>query len=135
MTERTRKFIEETLKLEGNYCMVSGDAGGETYRGIARKMWPKWEGWSIVDSHKPLKYNQRINDERLDNMIVDFYYERFAKPIRLDQIPNPVIAYHLYDFGVNAGVKQAVKLLQRAINNVIKTNIAVDGVIGPVTIS
>jgi lysozyme family protein len=40
----------------------------------------------------------------------------------------------LYDHGVNGGLARSVKLLQKAINNVYKANIKVDGVIGNVTI-
>ena len=58
MDSKAIKLIDMVLKHEGGYANVSGDLGGETYRGISRKNFPSWNGWEIVDEKKPLKYNQ-----------------------------------------------------------------------------
>ena len=44
--------FEKTMKFEGGYANNPADRGGETYRGIARKIWPGWNGWPLVDAAK-----------------------------------------------------------------------------------
>ena len=46
------KSLEFSLQMEGLYCDEPGDAGGETYRGIARVYHPHWVGWELIDSYK-----------------------------------------------------------------------------------
>ena len=36
---------EKTAANEGGYANNHADVGKETYRGIARKLHPKWQGW------------------------------------------------------------------------------------------
>lgn len=38
--------------FEGGWCNVQGDSGGETYAGIARRYWPDWPGWKLIDREK-----------------------------------------------------------------------------------
>lgn len=41
--------FEQTIAHEGGYMNDPDDPGGETYKGVARKYWPKWLGWHIID--------------------------------------------------------------------------------------
>lgn len=122
------------LKHESGYSKVSNDRGGETYRGISRKYFPKWHGWKIVDQNKPLKYGQIINNSELENDILEFYYDNFYQPMKIDRIENILISGHLLCHGVNAGIKTSVKLLQKAINIACNIQISVDGIIGNTTL-
>lgn len=135
MENKAIKLIKMVLKSEGFYGKVADDAGGETYCGISRAANPKWEGWKIIDKHKPLKYNQKINDTTLDHLIEDFYYQKFYLPMKIGQIDCFCIAGHLFCQGVNSGISTAVKLLQKTINKVYKVSISVDGKIGDKTLS
>jgi lysozyme family protein len=135
MTEKAKKIINNTLKNEGYYSNVEGDTGGETYRGISRVYHPRWSGWTIVDKYKPLKKNQKIDDETLDNLILDFYESTFYQKVKADSIDSMLISAHLYDQAVNSGNVKAIKLLQQAIKKVTGLNIAIDGAIGPITIN
>jgi lysozyme family protein len=134
MDEKAKSIIEFTLLKEGYYVNDKDDKGGETYRGISRVNFPKWEGWKIVDNSKPLKKGDKINSSELDSMILSFYYENFYTKIKAEQVNDTLVAAHLYDHGVNGGLARSVKLLQKAINNVYKANIKVDGMIGNVTL-
>lgn len=128
-------IINKTLETEGYYVNDKLDAGGETYCGIARNANPKWEGWKIVDAHKPLKWNQKINDAELERLVIEIYDAKYYQPIKADMIDSDMIRMHLYDMGVNAGTGAAVKLLQKSINKVYGIAIAVDGVIGNITLT
>src|ERR1035441_4044145 len=43
---------QQVMGNEGGYANNPADAGGETYKGIARKFWPQWCGWKYVDGVK-----------------------------------------------------------------------------------
>lgn len=128
-------IISKTLETEGFYVNDPKDVGGETYCGIARNSNPKWEGWKIIDKHKPLKWNQKIEDSELERLVIDVYDTKYYQPIKADKIDSDMIRTHLYDMGVNAGVGAAVKLLQKAINKVYGVTIATDGAIGNITLT
>lgn len=135
MEKRAETYINHVLKQEGYWVCDKDDIGGETYRGISRKAHPNWPGWKIVDAHKPLKKNQKIDDPELEANIIEFYYEKYYAPSKAHLINNNVIAAHVFDHSVNAGIKAGAKILQKAINAVTHKGIAVDGIIGNITLS
>ena len=134
MDSKAIKLINMILRQESGYANVSGDLGGETYRGITRKNFPKWDGWKIVDEDKPLKNRQIIDNEELENNVMDFYYDNFYTPMKIDKVEDMLISGHLLCHGVNAGIKTSVKLLQKAVINVYNVKISVDGMIGSTTL-
>ena len=130
-----------TNRREGGYVNDKDDKGGETYRGIARKKHPNWEGWKIIDVLKKDKTFPLILDEHelLQNHIKKFYYEEYWLMIKGDLIPDQEIATEVYDNAVNIGVSKSSKYLQRTINILNKNrssynDIKVDGKIGPVSL-
>lgn len=103
-----------TEQTEGGYVNDPDDNGGETYAGISRKFFPTWGGWSIVDSHKPLKTNQKIKDNALTEKIHQFYKANFWDKIGGDAMTDQDLANQVYDMAVNSGVGSALKLLKEA---------------------
>lgn len=104
---------------EGGYANVTGDNGGETYAGIARKFWGNWEGWKIIDKFKknngPLRRNQVINDPELNRLKKEFYKKNFWDVINGDAIENQRTANTLYDFGVNSGQSRSIRNIQKVL--------------------
>jgi len=96
--------IEFVLEHEGELSNHPYDRGGQTYRGIARKAWPLWEGWKYIDAGgtPPLE------------MVRKFYYENFWVPLKCDSLPPP-IAIFLFDSAVGSGHVLPTRWLQRAI--------------------
>lgn len=135
MDSKAIKLIDMILKHEGGFVNDPDDRGGFTYRGITRKNFPKWEGWEIVDANLPLKNGEILEDETLEEYVRQFYYDNFYKPLKIDDISNLLISGHLLCHGVNAGIKNSVKILQKAINKICKVSIAIDGIIGNITLS
>lgn len=125
------KAFALTMKAEGGYVNDPQDPGGETYKGIARKMNPGWEGWKIVDMLKGQKRFPANLDgyEPLQDKIVAFYQANYWDRICGDGITNQDVAESIFDFAVNAGVGAAVKIAQ------IASRAECDGVIGPATLS
>lgn len=132
----------KTDQSEGGWVNNSKDRGGETYRGISRKNFPRWAGWAIVDSHKGSrdfpKSLERLKE--LNDLVHAFYKHEFWDKMQLDRIKNQGISEKIYDIGVNMGFKVAITFLQKALNLTNRNgrdykDIAEDGIIGPITIS
>ena len=133
MNAKAIKLIDLVLQWEGGYADKKFD-GHETYRGITRDNFPTWNGWAIVDAHKPLKIGQIINNAKLEAEVRQFYYKYFYTPLKINELKDLLTSGQLFAIGVNAGIKTAGKLLQKAINKVYKVNIVVDGIIGKNTL-
>lgn len=130
-----------TMGHEGAWVDDKDDRGGETYRGIARNFWPKWEGWGIIDEKKhytPFPNNLKGNSE-LDNFVKQFYKREFWNTAHLDDVHDQDIANEIFDTAVNMGPKTARRMLQKALNLLNRNqkdyrDLTVDGVIGPETL-
>ena len=128
--------FELILAHEGVYSNDPDDPGGETYKGIARKMNPDWLGWQIIDLLKKQKGfpgSLHCADEteilkQLDYEVKSFYYSNFWMKISGDKIDNQQVANSIFDFAVNADDNVSILLAQTVVG--AKT----DGVIGPKTI-
>lgn len=140
--------FEEAYKVvkanEGGYVNDPTDRGGETAFGIARKKWPNWQGWFIVDVYKnnygtdPKTITKLLKDHPVfQRMVSLFYRENFWDANKLSGFDQRT-ATELFDTGVNQGAKAAARYLQEALNlcnnnGKIYPNIKIDGHIGPAT--
>lgn len=95
------QILPFTIKSEGGYANVTGDRGGETYRGISRKNWPNWEGWAIIDKKKPLAHNQIVPD--MEQAVSRFYFDNFFVAKGFQYFKEPATALVFFDFAVNGG--------------------------------
>jgi len=123
-------FNEALCKIlvnEGGYVNDPDDTiGGETYRGVARKIHSKWNGWTIIDMLKRQSgFPSNLDkDIELQQEVVDFYRINFWDRINGDQIENQFVAESILDFAVNAGVGTSSSLAQMVVGA------KCDGVIG-----
>ena len=142
-------ILSKTLSHEGTYSNRKSDRGGETYKGISRKYHPRWPGWKIIDDAK-----ERIGgiealkkgdvtpvlgadaQEELERAVRSFYKEKFWHRIKGDALSmiDDEIAFLVFDATVNPTDRtNGAKMLQEALNE-LGYKIAVDGIIGPVTL-
>lgn len=133
---------KETGRFEGLYANNPADNGGETYAGIARKFWPKWDGWLAIDKIKKLYgisakiiNSYASKNAELSESISDFYKSNFWDSLKLDAVTDQQLANSVYDFGVNSGTDRAAKTLQNAANDTGLVTLVVDGKIGAKTIA
>lgn len=107
-----------TLGHEGGYTHDPVDVGGETYKGVARRYYPNWPGWTIIDAAKnDTNFPNSLRDDTdLDCMINQFYRDNYWNLFWGDDIPNQEVANEMFDTGVNMGVGRAVKYLQKGLN-------------------
>lgn len=121
-----KQAIGPVLQWEGGYVNDPDDAGGETYAGITRKNWPRWEGWVHIDAAKPLKRGQFVT--AAEPFVETFYEEHYWRPLRADHIHDQRVAGFLLDFYVHSGYHAV-----RAIQDV--TGATADGLMGPQTLT
>jgi len=131
------------LRHEGGYVFDPDDAGGETYRGIARRYHPDWPGWAIIDAHKAEGdgFVRRLDaDEVLQAQVAEFYRVQFWNRLWGERLPDQALADELLDTAVNMGVRRAVTFLQAALNLLNRNqrdylDLAEDGLLGPKTLA
>jgi len=124
------KAFERVLKNEGGYVNDPDDAGGETYKGVARNRNPAWVGWIRVDI---LKQGRGFpanceTDKSLQAAVKELYRVNYWHKIRGDEIDSQAIAQSIFDFGVNAGPILSSRLAQYVCGS------KADGVIGEKTL-
>jgi lysozyme family protein len=106
---------------DGGYVHHPDDPGGETYAGIARRFWPNWEGWRLIDAAKvysdfPANLERPPLKAALEAGVADFYDFAFWKPMRLADFPDQDVADEVFEQGVNLGAGKAAAILQTALN-------------------
>jgi lysozyme family protein len=136
---------QKTLGDEGGYANNPADHGGETYKGIARKFWPAWSGWKIIDQAKASRpepahgtsgwalWVKLLNKDLtansvLQNLVTVFYKVNFWDANHLGEIRDQGVATWLYNHIVNGGGR-GVMWIQLA------AGVTADGSIGPKTIA
>jgi len=111
---------EEMRKWEGGFSDDKYDPGGKTIWGISRRSHP--ETFKLI--MELLKEEKRGLAKDLTKRFYRLHYWNDL----YDGIPNSSLAFKLFDFGVNAGIKRAVKILQKTINKVFqKQRVSVKG--------
>lgn len=135
-----KDILKLVLDNEGGYANHPNDTGGETYAGITRRYEPEWRGWPIIDKIKltrTLKQNEKIKEITLP-MIEEIYRKNYWNAVKGDELLliDDMVAAHVFDFAVNAGVKRAIKTLQDCVNRKCgNTQLVVDGDIGSKTLA
>lgn len=131
-----------TMGHEGKYAHNPNDRGGETWKGISRKNFPGWSGWSIIDaSKKQTGFPANLQgNKHLEQLVRAFYKMEFWSRLSLDEVIDQRIAFEIFDTAVNCGVRIAGSFLQRALNVLNRSgkdysNLAVDGQVGPRTVA
>ena len=122
------KALSQTLKNEGvlngktGYVNSKNDSGGETNYGITKA------------KARECGYNGKMCDLPYETA-KQIYYNEYWKKTNAGNIHSFNISFLLFDFAVNAGVTNASKKLQTAINKTLKKNVLkIDGIIGEKTI-
>lgn len=141
MADFARAF-RKTIRFEGGYVNDPDDPGGETYRGIARRHHPGWEGWPVIDAAKDSPDFPRCLDRRkaLQEAVRLFYRQQYWDRIRGNSIASQEVADEVFEAGVNLGVRRAVTFLQTALNvlnrrQTLYQDVVEDGVCGPDTLA
>lgn len=111
---------------EGGYVNDPDDPGGETYKGVARKIFSKWDGWVKIDLLKRMSGfpGNLDKDPEIQEAIKDFYEVQFWNRLSGSLISEQAVANSIFDFAVNAGTGTSASLAQMVVET------EADGVIG-----
>jgi lysozyme family protein len=123
-------YFPTMLKYEGGFVDDPVDPGGATNKGITMKTFEACAK-QFLDIEPTLENLKALTDEQAAKIYKPLYWDK----VRGDDIELQELASIVFDFQVNAGAN-ASKLLQRILNEMGATPpLAVDGAIGPGTIT
>jgi lysozyme family protein len=120
MDSSFEKSLQLILKFEGGYVNDPNDHGGATNKGVTQTVYDEYR--------KSLNKSGQSVKDITDDEVKDLYYKKYWIVAMCDKLPVDVDTVH-FDTAINAGPKQAAKLLQRSVG------VADDGVIGPATLA
>ena len=106
-TDIFMKCIEVILKNEGGYVNNQFDPGGETNMGICKRNYPNLDIKNLTRNHA-----------------IEIYFIDYWSKMNLLELINELTILHIFDMGVNTGIRTAIKIAQRIVGA------KVDGYIG-----
>lgn len=109
--------------LEGGYVNDPDDPGGATRYGISLNFYKQ-----NIDRYADDQDIQALTREEAENI----YREWFWYPSGVEALDSKDLANRVFALAVNAGIKPAVRVLQKAVNQ-SGYRLAVDGVLGSKT--
>jgi lysozyme family protein len=109
-TDLFLRCVNVVLQNEGGYVDHPQDPGGETNYGITKKEYPDLDIKNLTRAQS-----------------IDIYFIDYWSKMNLSGIKDEDLILNIFDMGVNAGIKTAVKMVQRIVGA------DPDGVIGPQT--
>lgn len=107
------------LKEEGGFVNDPSDSGGATNRGVTQVTYDAFRE-SMGHDKRAVQYLTKDETKKI--------YSRIWEACKADQLPMGLNLVH-FDFAVNAGNRQAAKILQRTVE------VNDDGIIGPKTMA
>lgn len=136
-----REAYETTEKNEGGWTIWPIEAGGETYKGVARRWWPGESGvWDMVDAAKrsinePVptagerktararSYGNKVDkyiykNFNSDVVIANFYYKNFWNANHLGELIDQKTANAMYDMTVQHG--DGANVIRRSVGLSLK---------------
>ena len=142
--------FKKCMEFEGEYSNDPQDRGGETYCGIARNFFPKWEGWPYIDDAKkkvgtkPSAISKAVrNIEALRDYVKVWYKKEWWDCWDLDQYQDDV-AMEVFEQAVNlgkGGVGKHIQIVCNAFNFDRKTrlplfeDLVIDNAVGKKTLA
>ena len=113
------KCLETILHHEGGYVNHPKDPGGETNKGITKRV---YENWCIEQD----LFQKEMKDLKISD-VAPIYKNNYWDRVKADALPHGVDLC-VFDFSVNAGTGRGAKYLQTIVGAVS------DGAIGPNTL-
>lgn len=110
--------LAEILKHEGGFVNHSKDPGGMTNLGVTKATYEEWVGHPVSEA---------IMRKLTPQLVGPLYRIKFWDTMKCGPLPAG-LDLCVFDFGVNAGTKRSVRMLQRLVG------VEPDGINGPMTL-
>ena len=107
---------------------------GYTFMGVYQKYYKNSELWSILAKYKNVfKETYWLSKAMYGNsdaqlLVEQIYFENYWKPLMLDKVNDQHKANEILVFGINVGIRNCVKTVQRVVGT------KDDGIMGPNTL-
>jgi lysozyme family protein len=118
-SELFEKCLKVVLDNEGGYSNHPSDPGGATNFGVIQKV------YNTYRKRKGLEQRDVWDIEYSE--VYEIYLEDYWGPMNLEELTNENLILHVFDHGVNAGIRISIKMLQKILD------VSVDGFIGDET--
>lgn len=136
LNDYTKGFIiTDKTRIEGGYVNNPDDRGGKTNHGITESLARRYEDKLV----SIFNWNGKMRD-LTKQMAYWIYKTHFWDFMKLDTVHHfhPLLADKMFDFGINAGRRTSVKVLQRylTLNNNkgnLYPDLVIDGYVGAKT--
>ena len=112
-----KEALKIILKHEGGYVNHPRDPGGRTNLGVTQRVWESWVGRSVGEAEMRAL---TVED------VAPLYEKKYWRAVKAPELPAG-LALHVFDFGVNAGPRRAIRYLQKTIGTLQ------DGLWGPMS--
>ncbi len=129
MSVEFNKAFNSVIAIEGGFSDDPTDRGGQTKFGITERV-------ARANGYTGLMKNFTIDNAKL------IYKTQYWDTLSLDKIGalSSEVAHEMFDTGVNMGINWAGRFLQRGLNALNRNeqdwaDLAVDGIVGPMTIA
>ena len=126
--ERKQNIIYKTMAAEGGYIDNLKRIDQPTNTGITQPTLNRYN-----TNHPNFNFPDNIK-ELTQEQIIQIYSEYYDER-RINEIKNERIATAIFDMGVMSNFNNVGKLVQKTLNNSMRTNLKIDGKIGDNTIS
>ena len=133
-----KRAFTKLMKLEfnspSNYLHKNQGENDYTIGGIYKSAHPLWIGWLIVSvaiekNNTLAQASQELyHSTTIQELVAQFYKVQFWDKIKGDSIRSQNTAEEIFLFGVNSGMKNAVRKAQKIIG------CETDGMVGPMTL-
>lgn len=111
--------LAAVLAEEGGFVNDARDPGGMTCCGVTKATWERWCGHTASEADMRALTPAKVSP---------LYRAQYWNALHCDSLPG-ALALCVFDFGVNAGVSRAGRMLQQLVSA------TQDGVIGPKTLT
>lgn len=125
MKQNFSTIMKWLAAYEGGFVNHPRDPGGATNRGVTQRVYDAFRRRQDL----PTRSVRHITDAEHDAI----YRKQYWNPVRGDDLPSGLDAT-VFDFAVNSGVSRSAKTLQRALRAKGQRQIAVDGIVGEMTL-
>ena len=104
------KTINTVILYNYDSALHMDRVGVLNYKGISSKYYPLWYGWQVIEDNDHF-------DSRLDALVINFYADRFWRPMGLDSIADKFLCEVILTLSIVIGKKATNKKIALVLDD------------------